>query len=356
MKRKVLVSDRNLIDQSSQGSSTLGLSMDDQVEATIQAAARSAHSVRSYYTGIGRFLQYLEQAIGRKQKLASMDVQNGSTKWTFGGTVEVLRLIEPSHLSGFRSWLDEQGLSRNTVSQRYAAARTFLSVACRDGILSPDQAARMGIRPYQARVRRDTKPTGRRLSKEEVRDLRAAIELDTKKGLRDRALIDMALYAGLRCSELASLRMSNFRQDKGDWWIVLQGKGAKTRRVKMHDVLYESLTAWLQATGRSLRTGSGPVFYGFKKGDVVGETMLGSSTVSRLVAEYGAKAGLAPEHGEGCLGPHDLRRTCARNAYENGAPLPMIQSMLGHADVATTMRYIGTEDPDKGGAIDFVEY
>jgi hypothetical protein len=30
--------------------------------------------------------------------------------------------------------------------------------------------------------------------------------------------------------------------------------------------------------------------------------------------------------------------------------------MLGHAEVATTMRYIGTEDPDKGGAIDFVDY
>ncbi len=330
--------------------------LSDQVEATIQAAARSEHSRRSYITGVGLFLQYIDRALGGRFKLAAVSAEGGTTRWAFRGQVNVLRLIEPSHLSGFRSWLDDQGYSRNTVSQRYAAAVTFLRVACRDDILSAVQAARMGIRPYEARLRRDTKPTGRRLSKDEVQDLRAAIDVNTNKGLRDRALLDLALFAGLRCSELASLQMTNFRQDKGCWWIVLQGKGAKTRQIKLHDVLSESLTAWLRTTGRSLRTGKGPVFYGVNKGEVIGKIMLGSSAVSRLVAEYGAKASLASEHGEGRLGPHDLRRTCARNAYENGAPLPMIQAMLGHADVATTMRYIGTDDPDKGGAVDFVRY
>ena len=50
---------------------------------------------------------------------------------------------------------------------------------------------------------------------------------------------------------------------------------------------------------------------------------------------------------------HDLRRTFARNACDNGAPLPAIQRALGHADVSATMAYIGADDSDSGDAVDF---
>jgi integrase len=73
-------------------------------------------------------------------------------------------------------------------------------------------------------------------------------------------------------------------------------------------------------------------------GGTVGTTALNTSSVNRLVAEYGAKAQLAPATGPNRLSPHDLRRTFARNAYDNGAPLPAIQRALGHADVSTTMQ------------------
>lgn len=95
------------------------------------------------------------------------------------------------------------------------------------------------------------------------------------------------------------------------------------------------------------------MFLSVNKGDAIGAHPINTSTVNRLVAEYGHRAGLASLDGENRLSPHDLRRTAARNAYENGCPLPMIQRLLGHSDVSTTMRDIGADDSDSGGAVDF---
>jgi integrase len=45
--------------------------------------------------------------------------------------------------------------------------------------------------------------------------------------------------------------------------------------------------------------------------------------------------------------PHDLRRTYARRLYEAGVDLVAIQQNLGHADIKTTLRYIGALDADR---------
>lgn len=326
----------------------------EQVAATLQAAARSVHSQRAYSTAIGLFMEYLGQAL-RGPALASVSQTGRARTWAFMGQANILRLVEPGHLAGFRAWRDSQGDSPNTASQRYAAVITFLRVCYRDGILSDKQASRMGIRPYVQRQKRDRQPTGRRLTKQEARELLAACG-DTTKGKRDRAIMAAALYAGLRVDELASLDMSDIKQDNGRYWLQFAGKGEKTRKVKIHDALYQALTAWLEASGRVIGQGSEALFWPVNKGDNMAPGRLATSALNRLVAEYGHKAGLAEEHGENRLGPHDLRRTFARNAYDNGGPLPAIQAALGHSDLATTMRYIGLADPDGGAAVDFVSY
>ncbi len=81
-----------------------------------------------------------------------------------------------------------------------------------------------------------------------------------------------------------------------------------------------------------------------------------SSQGSARSCEYGARAQLAPRYGAQQLSPHDLRRTCARNAYDNGANLLLVQAALGHTDPKTTAHYIGTFDQDDHTAIDYVRY
>lgn len=327
----------------------------EEVEAAVQAAAHSEHSARAYRHAIGLFLEYLGAALGG-QALAQRVIEGKRHAWAFAGDCATLRRVEPSHLAGFRSWREAQGDSPNTASQREAAAISFLSVCYRDGILSDAQALAMGLRPYKGRLKRDRRPVGRRLSREEVQALRAAASGETNKAARDLAILDTMLYAGLRVEEVARLRLDNLVQDGGRWWFVFRGKGEKTRRVKVHDQLYGSLSEWLKRRGLEVGRGEGPLFLNVHKGDAIGARPLNTASLNRLVAEYGAKAGLAPERGANRLSPHDLRRTFARNAYDGGAPLPLIQAALGHADVSTTMQYIGAGEDPGGGAIDYVRY
>ena len=86
------------------------------------------------------------------------------------------------------------------------------------------------------------------------------------------------------------------------------------------------------------------------------DTPIDGNVVERITAEYAALAKLAPETGTHKLAPHDLRRTCARNAYDNGASLLRVQAMLGHSDPKTTAAYIGVGQDDNDTAVDYVRY
>jgi len=335
------------------------------VDATLAAAGRSDNTRRAYQTAAGLFLAYLDGARGDviPAELAAswrpfaVPGQDGRrATWAFNGPAGVLRLVDPSTLDGFRAARAAAGDGPETAALRVNAVRSLLRVALRDGVLTHDQGLALGLTPYKAKQRRDPQPTGRRLTPAEVRQLRAAVDARTPKGARDLAILDAMLYAGLRRDEVAGLDLGDFHQDGGRWWLVLTGKGQKTRRVKVADPLFRSLTAWQDAAGLVIGLGAGALFRSVNKGGGVTATRVNGSVVGRLVAEYGAAAGLAPLSGQNRLGAHDLRRTCARNAYDNGAPLLLVQTLLGHAAPKTTARYIGALETDDNTAVDFVNY
>ena len=338
------------------------------VAATMQAAARSPLTVRAYRTSIGLFLTYLDATVGDQvptdwrpfaQAGKESEVVRGRTVtrtvWAYNGPAAVLRLVDAGTLDAFRAWRESEGDSPNTASKHVAAVRSFLAVAYRDHVIGTEVAQRMGLRPYVQRQKRDKKPVGRRLTRDEVKALRAAVDTETNKGKRDLALLDLGLYGALRAGEVAGPRLTDFVQDSGRWWVQVVGKGQKTRRFKLADPAFVSLDAWLQAAGLHLG-GDGRVFYSVNKGDAIGSVPVNTSTIGRLVAEYGALAGLAPEAGPSRLSPHDLRRTAARTAYDGGAPLLLVQRWLGHADPSTTAHYIGLDDEDGASATDFLRY
>ena len=338
------------------------------VAATMQAAARSPLTVRAYRTSIGLFLTYLDATVGDQvptswrpfaQAGKESEVVRGRTVtrtvWAYNGPAAVLRLVDAGTLDAFRAWRESAGDSPNTASKHVAAVRSFLAVAYRDHVIGTEVAQRMGLRPYVQRQSRDKKPVGRRLTRDEVKDLRESVDRETVKGKRDLALLDLGLYGAMRAGEVAGLRLTDFVQDSGRWWVQVVGKGQKTRRFKLADPAFVSLDAWLQAAGLRLG-GDGRVFYSVNKGDAIGAVPVNTSTIGRLVAEYGAKAGLAPEAGPSRLSPHDLRRTAARTAYDGGAPLLLVQRWLGHADPSTTAHYIGLDDEDGASATDFLRY
>lgn len=353
--------------------------LSDVVAAALNAASKSKHTRRAYDTAIATFIDYLETERGHllPDRPGIVDWRPFVQKWVNGDlvaiaqdtgkaktehvysdvTAAVLRLVDAALLDAYAGHRRALGDSENTVVSRLAAVRAFLSVALRDNVLTQKQAVNMGLSPYKARVSRDQAVIGRRLTKPEVRALLGAVGVKTTKGRRDLAMLSCMLYAGLRVEETANLRLNNLQLDKGRWWLVLKGKRKKKRRVKVHDALFEALSDWTATAGLGdWGQDRRPLFYTMTRGDNVKDNQVTPTDVSRLVAMGGALAGLAPPSGPGRLGAHDLRRTAARNAYDNGATLLQVQKLLGHSDPKTTARYIGLGEEETETAADFIHY
>jgi len=327
------------------------------VEKTVSLAGASPHTRRAYREGIGRFLQYLEAvwdaqlppSAAAVRPFAEKRKEGRRTVWVYRPPAGILKKLTPDDLLGFEAWLLEQGDSPSTAEMRGYIARTFLAVAASDNIITPMHANEMGVKPYRPKRKRHQKPVGRRLSAPEVQALRAAVDTSTLKGKRDLAILDLMLYLGLRSEEVAKITPDAFEQDLGRWWLIVEGKGAKPRKVKVHDAAFLSLSAWLDAAGLGkIGEGDTPAFVGVLKGGRLSATAINTAVIRRIVAEYGHAAGLAPLTGAGRLSPHDLRRTAARNAFDNGASLLLVQRMLGHASPQTTAHGGGPDRPKCG--------
>jgi integrase len=350
------------------------LPLSDLVKITLESVAHSPHTLRIYRMALGLFLQYLDQVRGdllspnlreawRPFAVSSkaLSIIEGRrvqhTTWTFRPPSAILRLVDTEIMSRFPAWREHVGGdSFSTIKSRVTAVRAFLRVAFKHGVLTIEQAHALQLRG----LRQDAQPNKRRkdrwLSSIEVHTLRGSCDTATTRGKRDLAILDMLLYLGLRREEISGLHLSDFEYEGNQWWLTLGGKGHRNRRLMIQGVLLESIQAWLEAVGSKLGIEDTPLFLAFTKSNRVTRRTIGARTIERVVAEYGSKADLAHPDGPGRLNPDDLRRTCARNAYNNGAKLFLIQSMLGHSDPKTTERYIGVSARAEKTAVEYVQY
>ncbi len=151
------------------------------------------------------------------------------------------------------------------------------------------------------------------------------------RALRDRALVAVMRYAGLRVDEAASLDMTDVQisERKGSL-VVRRGKRDKTRTVPLSSSAREALTEWLAARGMD----GGPVFI-----DERGHPLSTRAIQKRIEA-------LARQTGIDDLTCHALRHTCAKSMVDAGRPLTEVQKILGHEKLETTARYVqpGRED------------
>jgi len=184
---------------------------------------------------------------------------------------------------------------------------------------------------------------GLRLTREQASALIASPGLDTLIGLRDTALIALTLCTGLREAELCALEVKDLRATvNGELCChVRLGKGRKSRGVFYGAGVWvlAIMDAWLEAA----HIREGPVFRSFYKGGRLRPGRLTTRSVQQIVTGYKVMV-------DGKLTtprPHDLRRTYARRCYDEAMDLVAIQQNLGHADLQTTLKYIGVLDAEK---------
>ena len=210
-------------------------------------------------------------------------------------------------------------LAPSTLARRSAALRRFFGFLVDDGLRSDDPSATLP----QPRLER---PLPRILDAAEVGRMFEAAEDRARSGelaaVRNLALLELLYGSGLRATELVSLPRGAVRPAQP--FLMVQGKGSKERLVPISSRAQTAVARWIETA-----PGGRPWLF------PSGKTHLSRVRLFQIVRAMAADAGIAPER----VSPHVLRHAFATHLLSGGADLRVLQSLLGHADIATTQIY-----------------
>jgi len=221
--------------------------------------------------------------------------------------------------------LSRRGLSAATAARRRSSARQFYRFALAEGWRTDDPSRRLDA-PKQGRS------LPKVLSRAEIDALlTASAARDAAAGLRLVALVEMAYASGLRVSELLGLKVEAVRRDPA--YLIVRGKGGKERLAPLNAAAREAIKAWLAARDAKRKPDAPDSPWLFPSSGRTGH--LTPRRFAQLLDEAAITAGIDPAR----VSPHVLRHAFATHLLEGGADLRVVQTLLGHADIATTQIY-----------------
>ena len=233
------------------------------------------------------------------------------------------RVLTPQLLLEWRAKLAAS--TSSTANARLSAVRKLLDEGIAAGFISEADAAPLlrvnGVRYLGARI-------GNWLTVDQARALLKIPNRARLKGKRDYCILALLLGTAIRVSELARLDIKAIQQRDNRWVLAdLVSKG-RVRTVAVPAWTMTAIRDWLKASGIQF----GPLIrqLTFRSKPMTPQGLLD------VVRAAGRDIGV---HG---LGPHDLRRTCARLMHAKGVDLDQIRIMLGHESLVTTQRYLGS--------------
>jgi integrase/recombinase XerD len=293
------------------------------VARTGASAVRAASPLRD---SIDDFLEHMEVERGLSPN--TIAAYRGDLE-AYAAFLERLKVLRPDavteeHVRRYaRGRLD--GLAPHSVSRLLSCLRTFHRYLVFAGTTDSDPTARV-TGPRAPRRLPDV------LSVPDMEAILGAVDASTPLGVRDRALIEVAYGAGLRVSELLSLRFSNLFLDDG--YLRCVGKGAKERVVPVGSAAIE----WVRRYRRDARPG----LSGTGQSDVVFLNARGRPLTRmgfwKILQKHVKAAGIRER-----VKPHTLRHSFATHLLEGGADLRAVQQMLGHSDISTTQIYTSVD-------------
>jgi integrase/recombinase XerD len=233
--------------------------------------------------------------------------------------------FEKVHL--IRAAFTEAGYAVNSINLALAGLKGIAKTAFNLGKIDADTMLRINsVKSLKGNAIR----TGRRLSTAEVTKLLASCQTIPCPAVRsrDRAILLMGIGAGLRCSEICSLNLSDI-DFKNGILTVKEGKGRKHRQIYLAADIVQALNEWKQYRNGS----SDALFSKIIKSGKVTDSRLSASGLDYTLVSLQTLSGVEK------FTPHDLRRTFITQLLENGIDINTVRQLAGHSDVSTTTRY-----------------
>jgi integrase/recombinase XerD len=232
-----------------------------------------------------------------------------------------------------RKWiaqLSREGLAPSSVARAVSALRGLFRFLMLDGHIKRHPTEDLDTPQRFAYLPKF-------LTEDEINQLFSAPDISTEAGIRDRALLEVMYAAGLRVSELVTLKQTDVDIHAG--LVVCHGKGSKERRVPIG----KSAIHWLQQY-TSVRAGYGsltsPNMFVYR-GKAITRQFAWA-----MIKRHAAKVGIKD------ISPHTLRHSFATHLLQNGADSRSVQALLGHSDISTTQIYTHITDRHLRSAYD----
>ena len=255
--------------------------------------------------------------------LEMMSVERGSSKNTLEsykrdllGFVEFLETSPDNctelDIEKYMQYLAKMGLKSKSRARKLSSIKQFFTFLYIEKIRKDNPAA--NVEPPKLE-----KSLPKYLSLADVEKLLTESAKDTRLNF----MLELLYAAGLRVSELISLKKNSIRSEGGEYYVFVKGKGSKERIVPlgkhavtaMENYLAENdVKDWLFSSGKSHIT---------------------RQRFGQLLKDLALKAGLNPEK----VSPHVIRHSFASHMLEHGADLRLVQELLGHEQIATTQIY-----------------
>jgi len=271
---------------------------------------------------------YLQGLVPTGRRSVKSLLKTAAAILDFEGELEVMpwSIIEYQHLASIRSTLQEQQKSANTINLTLSALKGVMKACFNLKLISADQLLLLND---IKRVRGKRLPSGRSLSKQDIKKIYRACEKDkTIAGKRDHAIITTMLASGIRRSEAANITLEDYNTRNGQLNIQA-GKGNKQRTAYINTESRQIIRKWLNVRG----TEAGALFNPVTKSNSIQYRKISSQSIYGIIRKRAEQAKIEP-----CR-PHDLRRTFVTHLLESGIDINTARQLAGHSDIQTTARY-----------------
>lgn len=233
-------------------------------------------------------------------------------------------------IKSYLGFLARSGVSGATQARRLSALRQFFGFLYSEGVRKDDPTDAIEAPTRQ-------RPLPKSLSHDDMSALLQTARARSEKssdGLRLLCMLEVLYASGLRVSELVTLPLSSTRNRDG--FLLVRGKGDKERLAPLNNAARGAITDYLSVRDEYLPAGARrPHAERFLFPSRGAQGYITRRRCHQMLKELAVEANLDPEK----LSPHVLRHAFATHLVEGGADLRSVQTMLGHADIATTQIY-----------------
>ncbi|MCW3082999.1 MAG: Tyrosine recombinase xerC [Bacteroidetes bacterium] len=230
--------------------------------------------------------------------------------------------LKLENLREFLQWVNELGMSARTQARVISGIKGFYKYLLLENVIHNDPTALLES-PKLGRKLPDT------LSLEDINNIIVAIDLSTKEGQRNKAMLETLYSCGLRVSELVNLKISELYFSDG--FVKVTGKGDKERLVPIGREAIKQITIYKNQVRIHVpvKKEFEDVLFLNRRGAKLTRVMI-FTIIKNLATAIGLK-----KH----ISPHTFRHSFATHLIEGGADLRAVQEMLGHESITTTEIY-----------------